>query len=376
MHVGIITYDFSPPIGGLGSVAVHQVQMLRKAFPQNRYTVFSPSAGADDRVSILASMRWKKKGGCPLFSLLLAFRIEGLIRRYGLDLLHVHAGSGGVFLFKKPSRPVVVTAHHSYLQEVELVYARHPVRRLWKRWMAFLEKRTYAFADRIICVSRDTADVVVHRMNIPQEKVTVIENGIHRVSELPQEERDPLLVLYVGRLEERKGIWVLLKAFEEVRRKVPHARLRLAGENLLGGALRQYIGAQGLGGAVSVMGYLHSPMLRREMLRAAVLVVPSLVEGFGLIAAEAMLLGTCVVVSDCPGLRSIVTHGKTGLVFRSQDPHDCAACIVRALSDRELRMTLEAEAKREAMERFSPGARTGDLQRVFDVVVQRKQKNK
>ncbi len=369
MRVGIVTYDYDPPIGGLGTVAKLVRSALKRLCPDNTYLVLSPSPHADDCVSTLAAKRWNRRGGCPLFSLILAFRLPSLLREHQLDLLHVHAGSGGVFLLRKPLIPVVVTSHHTYLQEAEMVFISRPVTRFWKKIMSRFERRTYRLADRIICVSFDTAAFLIDRYRIDAAKVSVVENGILTPVKPAHVKKNPHTVLFIGRIEERKGIWVLLNAFRLLRSTHPDAHLRLVGKNLVGGRLEQFIADSGIGKNVTVTGYVHDPLMRRELAEAAVLVVPSLLEGFGLIAAEAMMLGTCVIVSDTAGLKSIVKHGQTGLMFPSGDSVQCAREIATVLDSPALRKTLEENAMADAVKRFGYEQRAKDVQKVFDSIL-------
>ncbi len=369
MRIGILTYDFSPPIGGLGIVAQQTKQMLETLFPEDTLIALSPSENADDRVSSLAASRWKKSGGCPLFSLMLLFRLPSLIIKHRLDLLHVHAGSGGVFLLRKPSCPLVVTAHHTYLQEAEIVFSGSLFKCLWKKFMSKLEKRTYALADRIVCVSKDTADFLVQRYDIPKSKVCVIENAVTAASNNSLQRRDPATILFIGRLEERKGIWTLLKAIEILRVSHPSIRVRLIGRNLIGDALEKFLFEKNLTHVVTLLGHTDDASMYRELAATTVLVVPSLLEGFGLIAAQGMLAGTCVIVSDAPGLRSIVRDHETGLVCTAGDRTDCARAIVEALGSPELRQKLSEKGREDARKRFSPEERAKDLHAVFETVL-------
>lgn len=365
MRIGIVTYDFSPAIGGLGVVALQTKQMLEKLFPDDTLLTISPSENADDRVSLLAASRWKKPGGCPLFSLMLFFKLPFLIRKHRLDLVHVHAGSGGVFLVRKPSRPLVVTAHHTYLQEAEIVFRKAPLKRIWKRIMSAFEKRTYSLADKVVCVSQDTADFIVERYGQPRSKVTVIENAVADLPVHPSVPKSENTILFVGRLEERKGVDTLLSAMTLLRSDFPDARLRLIGQNLLGNDLLRTIAEKGISDIVTLTGYVFDPLLSEEMARATVLVVPSLLEGFGLIAAQGMLAGTCVIASDAPGLRSVVRDKQTGLLFKTGNAADCARAIKEILSNRTLRQMLEKQARVDALKRFSPEARARELHQVF-----------
>lgn len=367
LHIGIVSYDFDPPIGGLGVLVQSYLGALKRLFPENTYIVIAPGAAADERGLAFGRLRFRKSGGCPLFSLVLSFTIGSLVRKHHLDLLHVHSGSGGIFLLRRPPCRLVVSAHHTYRQEADIVYRRAPLKRLWKLFMGRLEARTYRMAETIVCVSKDTADSIVSTYGIPRERITVIENPIRcqKAREFEHEPKDPRSIVFVGRLEPRKGILLLINAFEKLLSDIPDARLRLVGFNLMGQALKKIIHAKGLESRVTVLGYVHDPFRMREMARATLVVVPSTLEGFGLVAAEAMAVGTCVVTSDAPGLRSVVTHGRTGLTFPVGDTDACVKAMKEVLLDPELRGRLIDAARNEAEERFDLGSRTKDLMEVF-----------
>lgn len=364
MRIGILTYDFDPPIGGLGMV-VRQYLERQKLSKDDTFVVLSPSPKSDDHVSGLAALRWRKPGGCPLFSVTVNLVLNSLVREHTLDLLHVHAGSGGVFLLRKPSCPLVVTSHHTYLQEATYVY--HGIAKLWKLFMSQLERRTYRLADHITCVSKDTADALVNGYGIPREKITVIENGVDESYFSAREpiQRDAATVLFVGRLEPRKGIFQLIDAFEHVLKKVPEARLRLAGNNLLGQRIHKELEELQITSNVDLLGFVHENFRMLEMRQATLIVVPSVLEGFGLVAAEAMALGCPVIVTDCPGLRSLVDDGKTGLVVPSGAPVILAEKIVELIQDRQKAADLGEAAKAEALERFRYERGVIELRKVY-----------
>lgn len=366
-RIGVITYDYDPPIGGLGVLVRTYVQEMRKLFPEDVYTVISPSEHSDDKGPELGRLRYLKSGGCPLFSIGLFFSLSHFVAKHRFDAIHVHAGSGGVFLLRKPSCKLVVTAHHTYRQEADLVYSSAPLKRLWKLFMALLEARTYRLADAVICVSKDTADEIIAQYGIPASRVCVIENPVHvpHASSFASANKNPNCILFVGRLEPRKGVLLLLKAFEILLRDVPTAELRLVGFNMLGKRLESIIERRGLSAATTLLGYVHDPYRYRETAEASVLVVPSTLEGFGLVAAEAMTLGTCVVASDAPGLRSVVTDGVNGISFPVNDANACARALKKALTDVAYRTKLQSAAKAEAPLRFNVERRSRDVGDVY-----------
>lgn len=373
MRLGIISYDFDPPIGGLGIVAKQYIEELRRLSPSDTFVSISPSPKATEQVSPLVASRYARSGGCPLFSFSLLFLLSSLIRRHTLEALHVHSGSGGVFLLRKPCIPLVVTAHHTYLQEVHLVFLRSPVRRVWKFLMSLLERRTYYIADAITCVSKDTADALVRDYRVDPSKVTLIENGVSdRYFSQPKLTRDPQRILFVGRLEERKGIWTLLRAFQKVLTQIPGARLELIGRNLIGSSLIEYIHTHSLSTAVDLRGYIEEGDRILSMSTATIVVVPSLLEGFGLICAEAMALGCPVVCSSAPGLRSLVSDGETGLIVHPCSPGALATSLVQLLKDSAQQRSLADRARDVAKIRFRWSRAGDDLSRVLHQSVENK----
>ena len=110
---------------------------------------------------------------------------------------------------------------------------------------------------------------------------------------------------------------------------------------------------------------MQEPLLQRELKLATIIVIPSLLEGFGLIAAEAMLAGTCIAGSAVPGLRSIIKHRETGFLFKTGDSHACAESIEALLKDEMLRNKLATNARSEAERRFSLADRVKEIQDVY-----------
>lgn len=369
-HIGIVSYDYDPPIGGLGVLVRTYIDEMRKLYPEDMYTVVSPSKNADDFGSSLGRARYRKSGGCPLFSIGLFFTLSKIVHKHSFDLVHVHAGSGGVFLLRKPPCKLVVTAHHTYRQEADLVFAKSPLKKAWKLFMALLEARTYHLADMVVCVSKDTAHEIMEQYGVPAARVRVIENPVRELSHASKgviKKADT--VLFVGRLEKRKGVLLLLEAFSILRTKLPDAKLRLVGSNLLGSHLQSFLRKKKLTDSVTSLGYVHDPYRFRETAEATVLVVPSILEGFGLVAAEAMMIGTCVIASDAPGLRSIVSDGKTGVLFPVGNIETCADAMFRVLQDSSLRNGLVSNALAEAPVRFSVIERSKDLRAMYDLVL-------
>ena len=155
-------------------------------------------------------------------------------------------------------------------------------------------------------------------------------------------------VIFVGRIEARKGIPYLLQAFKTLKRQVPEARLVIVGQ---GGLRPKYMAlASELGlGDVIFEGYVAPELLPSYYQRADVFCSPSTVnESFGITLLEAMAARAATVATTINGSNTLGEHGVTGLLVPPKDPDAIAASIVRLLEDRTLASRLAEAAQARA----------------------------
>lgn len=145
------------------------------------------------------------------------------------------------------------------------------------------------------------------------------------------------IVGFVGRIEPRKGVLDLLRAAPALLEQRPDARLVIVGEDELGasGAYRDEAAAlaRDLGERVLLTGAV--PDANRLMAWFDVLAVPSLVEPFGTVAAEALAAGTPVVATRSGGMAEYVVDGRNGALVDPGDPPALADALGRVLQDAE-----------------------------------------
>jgi glycogen(starch) synthase len=156
-------------------------------------------------------------------------------------------------------------------------------------------------------------------------------------------------VLFVGRLEHRKGIDVLLRAWPAVHRRCPRSTLHLVGDDHHQLATRLPRPA-----GVAFHGMLGQAQLTSLRARCAVQVVPSRFESFGLTVVEAFAAGHAVVAGACAGLAE--TIGPAGLTYAVEDPAALAAALVGVLTDDGLRARLVGLGALRLRERFGLAA--------------------
>jgi phosphatidylinositol alpha-mannosyltransferase len=146
-------------------------------------------------------------------------------------------------------------------------------------------------------------------------------------------------ILFVGRLDRRKGFKYLLKSYIEVKKQVPSARLLVAG-NYGDKARRRYeefLADHNLKD-IHFLGYMPLDQLARLYRTADVFCAPSTGgESFGIVLLEAMAAGRAIVASDIEGYRAVVTHGSDGLLVPPKKPKALADAIVFLLMQPDLR---------------------------------------
>lgn len=233
-------------------------------------------------------------------------------------------------LIPSASAARVVTVH-------DLFFLQHPddttaeIRRDYAALAASHARR----ADAVVAVSHYTRQQVIQRLGVPPERVHVCSSGARRWKTLGHAPNVPPggYVLFIGTLEPRKNLGVLLDAYERlIARGGALPPLRIAGG--ASPAARTWldrIAAAPLAGHVQYLGYVADDAREALFAGARTLVLPSLDEGFGLPALEAMAAGIPVVVSNAGALPEVV--GDAAVLFNPTDADALAYALSRLAAD-------------------------------------------
>ncbi len=209
---------------------------------------------------------------------------------------------------------------------------------------------------RVIATSRFMAREICTYFDLPSDKLSIIPNGVNitRRPQLSQEERDMIrfqwvepqesIVYYIGRIQQEKGMHLLIDAAAQVLAQDPHVKFILAGTGGLLGVLRHRVDELGIADRVILPGYV-SNKTRDQLYQAAdVAVFPSLYEPFGIVALEAMAAHCPVIVSDVGGLGEVVEDGETGLKVEPGRVDLLAQAILKSLHNRKQAYAMAAQA--------------------------------
>ena len=269
--------------------------------------------------------------------------ISSLIREQPVDLVALHFALYGAFVLDKlRQQPLVMHFHGPWSTEGQLEGSS----RVTTNVKHFLEAAVYRRADRIIVLSAAFSDLIQQKFGVCSERVRLVPGHVDLErfarSETRKQARERLglptdrpLLVSVRRLKHRMGLDRLIAAMASVRQTVPDALLCIGGTGDLRPALQRQVAEFGLGDHVRFLGYVPEEDLSFLYRAADLNVVPTLaLEGFGLVAAEALAAGTPSIVTPIGGLPEVVAPLSEALVCESSDVDAIADRLASALTGR------------------------------------------
>jgi len=224
-------------------------------------------------------------------------------------------------------------------------------------------------ADVLLAVSSELREALA---NATDAKIELVPDGVP-IPVLPATPAWPphqrLVACYAG-YDPKKGALTFVRAASAVAAELPDVRFRLLGvaassdeQQREKRQLHAFVDEHGLAERFDFVETTDFVPTYRE---ASVVAVPSLSEGLGLVAIEAMSWGVPVVASACGGLLDIVEDGASGRLFAPASDADLAAALLELLGDPELLVTMGARARRRAEERFALDRSLAHLEQVLE----------
>ncbi len=198
---------------------------------------------------------------------------------------------------------------------------------------------------------------------LPFEKINVAPNGIN-VNMFSGVEKDydfrrqyaldnEKIILFMGRLVYEKGVQHLISAMPKILSGYNDAKLVIAGKGGMYDELKAQAESMGIGNKVYFTGYMDAKQVAKMYKCADISVFPSTYEPFGIVALEAMLSGTPVVVSDIGGLNEIVEHGVDGMKSYAGNPNSLADSILALLYNPQLSDNIVKKAKAKVKNEYN-----------------------
>ncbi|MCG3118941.1 MAG: N-acetyl-alpha-D-glucosaminyl L-malate synthase [bacterium] len=252
----------------------------------------------------------------------------------------------------------------------------YPLKNRWRYRFAY-----NALATRIIANSLATKRALLHNAPwLAPERIEVIYNGIDAQPFAQPSARDlrkewgirpeePLLG-FVGQLDERKGIRVLLAAWRQIKQEFPQTRLVLVGQGPLREMIEREIKEHGWENAVLLAGFVDDVVAVMQAID--ILLLPSLWEGFGIVLIEAMAAGKPAISTDTSSMPEIIVEGRTGYLVPPADAAALAHRTLALLQNSALREQLGCAARERVAAMFTQERMIEQLEKLFQAEVNKR----
>jgi phosphatidylinositol alpha-mannosyltransferase len=349
VKIGLVSpYDYSHP-GGVTEHIRHLARWLEQLGHDVR--TFAPSGRSRAETDMPNFYRIGRAIPIPVnssvaritLSFHLASRVSDILERERFDVLHFHEPlmpALPLTLLRLSTTANVGTFHAFARSNVGYYYGRA----IFKHYL----ERLHA----MIAVSEPARDFV--RQYFPTAPLRVIPNGVD--VDRFQPARPPIRhlrdgavnVLFVGRLEPRKGLRDLLRGYEYMKSRVPHSRLVIVGDGPQRARVESHIASHHLRDVV-MAGYVPEPVLPRYYASADIFCSPATgSESFGIVLLEAMASGLPVVATEIPGYLSVVEPGRDSVTVRPKSWAELGAALTLLARDEQLRRRMGAAGLEKA----------------------------
>ncbi|MBN2700981.1 MAG: glycosyltransferase [Methylothermaceae bacterium] len=291
-------------------------------------------------------------GQIPFFLLGMATGLWRQCRMLKPDLIHAHwiipQGTVAAAIGNPLTIPVIVTAHGG-----DAFALKSPLLNRIKAW-------TVDNAAAWTCNTLPTAQAIQTRPSLPPARIIPMGVDYHTFAHaspdaLIREKADNRIILFVGRLVEKKGVGDLIEAFGALDRAIQEkTRLWIVGDGSEKTRLHNQVDRLGLGSRIRFWGKMPHHRLPTFYATADLFVAPSVTdrqgdtEGQGVVFLEAMASATPVIATRTGGIGEIVEHGKTGILVEPRQSSDLKSAITQLLLDNRLREQLAAAGQTKA----------------------------
>ncbi len=282
----------------------------------------------------------------------LLFRLLRFFRQFKADVVHTHN-----------TKPLLYAGPAGYLAGARVIHTRHGQRFNARGRETAAFRLATRLADRVVCVSRDSARLSASE-GIAPSRICTVWNGIDLTRFQPVGPNREGPVIAVGRLVPVKDFSTLVHAAAFVVKEHPSFRLEIAGGGECYNELRELIEQLNLQDHVKLLGEVRDiPSL---LSKGRLFVLPSLSEGISLTLLEAMAARLPIVATRVGGTPEVVDDGVTGLLVSPRSPKNLAEAILRLLDDPEIsdRMGKLGRARVEA--NFDVRIMVGAYERLYE----------
>ena len=273
-------------------------------------------------------------------------RLVAYFKRHQPDYDIVHDNqslSYGTLKLQKKGVPMLTTIHHPITSDLTIALANEEswrMRVLIRRWHSFLkmQKKVVTRLDHLVTVSEASRKDIARDFTVPESEINIVTNGIDAdiFKPITGIAREPCTVMVTASADvPLKGLDYLLRSVADLRDEFPALKLIVLGKVKENGNTARLIDQLGIKDLITFYSGLSSEQIAGLYARATCAVVPSVYEGFGLPAGEAMACGVPIITTNGGALPEVV--GDSGIIVPTRDHVAISNSLRRLLPDADLR---------------------------------------
>ncbi len=367
-----VVAPYDPEVNPDGSSDV-AVDWFKYIWPENLHLMgHARSLRADVSVRPIAYLL------LPFYLLSASLALIRIINRQKSDLIHVHwvlpNGLAALFASAIKGIPYIVSLHGS-----DMYLARH------NRFFGFIARMIFRRAGGVTSCSPELLDAALE-MDAPERSILLpygVDTNKFKPDQFNQRIRDSLsssdddvLIMTIGRLVYKKGFNILIDSTPGVVEAEPNVKFVIAGDGPLIEELDDQAKSLEVESHIHFSGSIPWDEVPEFLASGDIFVLPSIrdkygnIDGLPNVLLEAMSSGKPVIASDIPGVKAIITHGRTGFLVPSGDSNELSRAIIELVENPSLRKTLGDAACLSIHEHYTWQETVKKLARFIDLVVE------
>lgn len=202
--------------------------------------------------------------------------------------------------------------------------------------------------------------------------IVPILNPIIEIASCDHSVRDPATLLYLGRLVQAKGIYVLIEAVAQLKDDLASLRLLCAGHGDVDG-VKIAAKKHGIAGRIELLGWVDGTRKRKLLTSSTIFVLPSFAEGLPMSVLESMAVGLPVIATNVGGVPDVLKHRSEGIIVTPGDVNDLAESIRLLINDSDMRQDMARRAKERYMNEFRADVTLPRLEAIYNELGAREQ---
>jgi phosphatidylinositol alpha-1,6-mannosyltransferase len=379
----LLLSDIFPPKTGGSGRWFHEIY---SRLPREQFLIAAgddPRAADFDRKHKLPIVRlpleMRTRGLRPFANLkrylALAWQVRRLVKREGITAIHAARTLPEGFITYLVRR-MTGTPLLCYVHGEEIGVSST------SRELAWMTRRVFARASRIIANSQNTRKTLLADWRVPEDKVRLLYPGVDTKRFVPSPRDDETrsllgwhgrtVLLTVGRLQKRKGHDMLIRALPAIRERIPNVLYAIVGDGDERSNLHAIAETTGVSNLVQFMGEISDEQLLRCYQQCDLFVLPNRaigrdVEGFGMVLLEAQACGKPVVAGASGGTAETMQVGQTGRIVACETPELLAGTIIELLSNPERLEEMGQRGREWVCQRFDWEALVREAAGVFQI---------